>query len=215
MRMIAKFAIGEELKFCSHLDTQRIFIRGIARANIPVEFSQGYNKHPKLSMALALPVGETSESEYIDIAMAQPLEGDAFVERMNRALPQGIRIRQAKLSPGEQKSLTALVYAADYRVVLREKTDLQQKIVEILDKDDIIIDKKTKAGIAPTDIRGMILKLEQTEQGSVFCRLRCGVVNLKPRDLMQTLAPGAQIATTRTAIQGLEGGKCTELFSFF
>lgn len=213
MRMIAKFSKTGEIKFCSHLDIQRVFIRAIARAGLPVKFSQGFNKHPLLSMALALPLGESSQSEYIDITMEEEISAQSFIEMMNNSLPQGVRIVDAKMVSDEIPSLTSLVYAADYRMIFENPIDIEQKVFEILQRDDIIIEKKTKSGTTPTDIRHMILNLEHKES-AINCRIRCGQVNLKPKDLIGVLTDRTDYSVERIAIYTNVDENLSELFSF-
>ena len=54
MRIIAKLAKGDEVRFVSHLDIQRLLQRAFRRAGIPLAYSQGFNPHPQLSFATAL-----------------------------------------------------------------------------------------------------------------------------------------------------------------
>ena len=83
-----KFSKGEEVKYISHLDLQRTFQRALRRADIQIAYSQGFNPHPKLSFAMALAVGMTSEGEYVDVELAHPIDAKEMKERLNNLYPE-------------------------------------------------------------------------------------------------------------------------------
>lgn len=167
MRIIATFSKLEPVRFVSHLDMQRLFQRAFRRAGLPLAYSQGFNPHPLLSFATALSVGYTSDCEYFDVTLSEDLPVDEFMSRVNAVLPAGVRIIDA-VDAGEFKaSLTPLMRSADYDVTLSfetpvEKAAVEKAIAELLG-GEIVVDKKTKGGIKPVDIRPMLIDF----------RLRC------------------------------------------
>ena len=66
---IEYFYVGEVGRYISHLDILRTVQRAIKRSRLPIVYSAGFNPTPKMAFASALPVGITSESEYLDIAI--------------------------------------------------------------------------------------------------------------------------------------------------
>ena len=126
MRIIACFTKPDSVRFVSHLDTQRLFQRAFRRAGLPLAYSQGFNPHPLLSFATALSCGYTSDGEYFDVILSEPVEPEAFVTRVNAVLPEGMRIVSA---------------------------------VEWLLAGDIVVDKKTKGGVKPVDIRPQLISI--------------------------------------------------------
>ena len=75
------------MRFTGHLDLHRAWERTFRRAGLPLAYSQGFNPHPRLNLASALPLGFTSEGEVIDVWLEQDLadlsEGnDAFADRV-------------------------------------------------------------------------------------------------------------------------------------
>lgn len=181
MKMIAKFTKGDDIKFCSHLDTQKLLTRGMSRADIPVAFSQGFNKHPLVSLAMALPVGVLSEGEYVELDLQSEITAEEFVQRMNDNLPRATRIVDARVVEDRFPALMSQVYAAKYRVYFENAQNLKEKTAEILNKTSIIINKKTKSKTKETDIRDLILGIEAFDN-YVECVIRCGATNLKPVD---------------------------------
>ena len=58
-----KYKKKEEVKYVGHLDTMSTFMRCLKRTIIPLEYSKGFNPRIKISFALPLGVGVTSDSE--------------------------------------------------------------------------------------------------------------------------------------------------------
>jgi hypothetical protein len=108
------FALRGLLRFLSHAETVRVFVRACARAALPVKYSQGFNPHPRLSLPLPRTVGVESEDELLALRLfdekgfaipsatgrpAATTEGEA--NRMKAALaeqlPEDIELRDAAL----------------------------------------------------------------------------------------------------------------------
>jgi len=92
------FSKKGDMKFISHLDLMRLLTRALRRADIPVRITQGFNPHPKLSLPRALKLGAESDHEEARIALRWPLEPKEFLDKLNRVLPQGIRLVSASLA---------------------------------------------------------------------------------------------------------------------
>ena len=52
-------------KYLSQLDVMRTFTRAFMRAGFPLKFSQGFNPHPRISVAYPLPVGVEGYAEIV------------------------------------------------------------------------------------------------------------------------------------------------------
>lgn len=87
---------GLEVKFISHLDLMRAFERAIRRANLPAAYSQGFNPRMKIKWGQALKVGQTSESEFMEIVFESAIFPQEVKDRLNNVLPAGIRILTAE-----------------------------------------------------------------------------------------------------------------------
>jgi len=69
-----------------------MFIRAFRRAGIGLVYSDGYHPMPKMSFALALPVGMESLSETMDVQVEDIQDTSLTIERLNRELPSGVRV---------------------------------------------------------------------------------------------------------------------------
>lgn len=116
MILRGKFEKRAAMKYIGHLDLMRTMQRAIRRADLPIAYSQGYNPQQKMNFAMALALGLESEAEYFEVELAEEMAAADFVERLNAALPEGIRILQADRIENAPKSLMSIVAWAMYAV---------------------------------------------------------------------------------------------------
>ena len=84
------------MKYISHLDLMRLFMRALRRANLPLKITQGFSPHPKLSIKRALKLGLESDNEEAAIVLKEFIGPQEFKERLQLQLPNGIQIKDAK-----------------------------------------------------------------------------------------------------------------------
>lgn len=163
MRLAVVFTKEDPVRFVSHLDLLRLFQRTFRRAKLPLAYSQGFNPHPLLSFATALSVGFTSRGEYLDVTLTEDMAPDEFIEKTAPWLPVGVRITEAFDLGSSRKSLTSAMRSAEYSAKVEfdepvTEEELNNAIDSLL-SGEIVVMKKTKGGIKPTDIRPMVLGL--------------------------------------------------------
>lgn len=95
LKMSFVFSKTGRIKYISHLDLMRLLTRAMRRAGIPVKISEGFNPHPKLSIARAIKLGIESGQEPASVLLSAPMNARDFTERLNRQLPPGIEIVEA------------------------------------------------------------------------------------------------------------------------
>ncbi|MCQ2380956.1 MAG: TIGR03936 family radical SAM-associated protein, partial [Acidaminococcaceae bacterium] len=74
MKIRMQITKDADIRFVSHLDYLRAIERSIRRAELPVEYSSGFNPHLKFSLASALGVGIVSSAEFVEMEMAKDIE---------------------------------------------------------------------------------------------------------------------------------------------
>ena len=161
MRMLAVYHKGVQVRYVSHLDVMRMLHRAFRRAGIPLKYSEGFNPHPELSFASALSTGMSSDAEWFEVLLEKEMKPEDFMERVNAVLPAGFSISDAQPMPEGIKTLASRTRAAQYTVsaVFDERIE-EEKIRDTLWEmlsGEIIVDKRTKSGIKPVDIRPQIL----------------------------------------------------------
>ncbi len=165
MKIIAAFEKTKELSYTSHLDVQRTLQRAFRRANLPLAFSKGFNPHPKLSFATALATGYTSAGEWIEVGLDRDMSPEEFLVQVNPFMPVGMRFVTAFAADDGFETLSKMLVAAKYIVTLY--TDgpvafdaLDKAVKAIMQSDEVIVEKKTKSGVKPANIRPEILEAE-------------------------------------------------------
>jgi radical SAM-linked protein len=112
------------MRFLSHLEMINLFSRAVARARIPIRFSQGFHPHPKFSFATALSVGIESWAEYMDMEIDAGYGAEQVKERLNTVLPEGMEILEAHEIPLRAESLSVIMDKVRYRVTLPDPVTL-------------------------------------------------------------------------------------------
>ena len=115
MKARIKFRKYGVMKFIGHLDIMRFFQKVMRRADIPIAFTGGYSPHMIMSFANPLGVGLTSDGEYFDIELTEPIDFEAAVERMNATMVEGIEVvNMVEISDDKKRTGMSIVAAADY-----------------------------------------------------------------------------------------------------
>jgi radical SAM-linked protein len=115
-----KFSKLAPLHFIGHLDLMRLWERAWRRANLPVVYSEGFNPHPKMSLAQPLAVGLESEAEYLEFYLKVSLAPEAIKKSLSAVLPAGINLEKCFLIPEKLANLTVLtdtlIYEAEFDI---------------------------------------------------------------------------------------------------
>lgn len=197
MILRVKFYKKNYLKYISHLDLLRLFQRSFNRADIPINYSQGFNPHPKFSIANPLALGMESEEEYMDIELDYMPE-EEFIEKMNMILPKDVQIIKAEYIENEE-SVAALIAWAFYEIKFNlfdniSKENLQDIFNTWLSQDEIMITKIKKKGKKTTEkeqnikslIGNVVIKDINNNHVLLEVLLKSGSNgNLKPTDFME------------------------------
>lgn len=168
MRIIAAFQKNKEISYTSHLDVQRTLQRAFRRANLPLAYSKGFNPHPKLSFATALATGYTSDGEWFEVELDRPIEPQTFIDRVNPVLPDGMRVVEAFEADDGIDTLSKLIRAAHHELTVHfdapvSEQQVRNAVRSIMGNEPVIVDKKTKSGVKPADIRPDILEASVKE----------------------------------------------------
>jgi len=165
-RLRITFSKTAAMKFSGHLDLHKTWERTLRRARLPLAYSEGFNPHPKIQLAAALPLGFTSDCEIVDIWLEtlQPL-ADARAA-LERAVPPGITLIEVAEALESGPALQTQVVAAEYRVLV--STDLSssaidERIAALLAAPEIKRVRRNKE----YDLRPLIESLARTESDAL------------------------------------------------
>ncbi len=179
-----------EVRFCfekqgraaylSHLDVMRTFQRAFIRAGIRIRHSEGFNPHPKMSIALPLQLGCESLCELLD---ASVLDGpEDMVGALNAVLPEGMRV----LSAGQPLRPVREIAWTEWTLRFADE-NAASAAARILRRPSLPVEKKTKRGIARLDIAPHIAVLS-VEGNELLVQLRADSPTINTGDLRRALS---------------------------
>ncbi len=143
-RARVQFTKTADARLIPHIDFVEIIKRALRMAEVPVSFTQGFNKRERLSASYPLPLGVESLAELIDLDMWQVIDTENAIENINRHLPEGIKaVRMRLLTKEEKESLMALTTAVEY-CIAGDKNLLATILARLAEKPELI--KEGKSG---------------------------------------------------------------------
>jgi radical SAM-linked protein len=158
-RVRIKFTREEAVKYISHLDVMRLWQRAFVRAGVDLAYSEGFNPHPKISLAAPLALGVTSEAELMDVTLNRWTSPPAFRAAVERQLPQGVRIREVLAVAPTLPSLQSRVRLAGYTVTVatdRSPDEVQTAVDALLAKETLPWEHRRDTGPRRYDLRALI-----------------------------------------------------------
>jgi radical SAM-linked protein len=155
-------------RYIGHLDVARALERALNRAKIPIAYTQGYNKRPRMQLAGALPLGFTSECEIADIWLMEAMEPDVAQQQMMTRMAPGIEIFKVEEIPLSAPATQTLTIEARYEALILDpvhKADLQVRLVTFLSAESVERERRGKV----YDLRPLVidLKLLETEDNAL------------------------------------------------
>lgn len=197
----ALFTKKNYLRYLSHLDLVRLFHRSFNRCQIPIKYSEGFNPHPRFSIANPLSLGIESEGEFIDIDLTEEIPIEDFITKMNQSLPEDIQITKAVYLK-KDVSISSIIEWSYYeiRFQMLENLELEQLLDKIhiwLENDEILITRQRKKGrnkiTVEENIRSLIGNVVVKNRDSenffeINALLKSGEsVTLRPMDFVQAM----------------------------
>ena len=138
--------------YISHLDLMRTMQRAFQRADIGLKYSEGFNPHAQMSIALPLSVGTGSVCEVMDFKLREYISPSEIVFRLNRALPEGIKANEVYQWENKAKNIKWLDIDCIFEYDSRTPTDMISGLMDFFARESLVIAKKTKSGMGESDI---------------------------------------------------------------
>ncbi|MFO7536732.1 MAG: TIGR03936 family radical SAM-associated protein [Chloroflexota bacterium] len=168
-RLRLTFSKRGPTRFIGHLDLALTLERSLNRARIPVAYTQGFNKRPRMQMASALPLGYTSDYELADIWLMEQMDTEAAREQMMSRMAPGLEILQAAEVDLQAPALQTITLASYYRATPLDPVnaaELQSRIDALLAAERHMRQRLRGKKKKPYDLRPLIyeLTLERGDQ---------------------------------------------------
>jgi radical SAM-linked protein len=189
------FSKGGPARYISHLDLARTLERALNRAKIPVAYTQGFNRRPRMQMATALPLGYTSEYELADILLLEKMEPEQARQQLMTKMAPGIVISQVEEVPINAASLQSVTLSSTYVAMPLDEVDfaaLQVKVAALMAAETLERERERRGKVKVYDLRPLILDLaaEQDEDEQVRIQMNLCLEPSKtgrPDEVLQAL----------------------------
>ena len=179
------------IRFISHLDTMRTITRTVTRAGLTPKYSEGFNPHAQLSIAIPLSVGSESVCEILDIELDGEVDEKTIPARLNPFFPAGLAAIEAY--PAERKPSEVAWIAVVIKIIYDNKPaeEILSAFSGYLASESIIVMKKTKRGNAEADIVPMMrdVSVKMGDDNDVVINLKVSAQNpaLNPSYVIRAL----------------------------
>ena len=152
--------------YISHLDLMRTVTRAFMRAECKLRYSEGFNPHPNISIALPLSVGCESVCEIMDFKMREDMPCEEIRKRLMTQFPEGIEVIDVYEAGRKVKEIKWLRISGVFEYDERDAAAMAEKLNEFYSTESIVITKKTKRGMGESDIRPAIREIAFERNGS-------------------------------------------------
>ncbi|MFN8542660.1 MAG: TIGR03960 family B12-binding radical SAM protein [Candidatus Binatia bacterium] len=204
----ARFIGGRELG--------TVFLRATRRARMPVAFSHGHHPLPRIAFGPALPLGFSSDDEYLDIELLERLEPAQAAARLGAELPDGLDVTAAveiaRDAPSIDRATAAFAYEVDLSAL--EAPPVPDTVAAAVGRfaaaETFPIRKHSKNGDRTVDARRFVCSLRVAGPDRLAIELTTGPEGtLKPEVLVgdllalpQTARPTLRVHKVSTRFRG-------------
>lgn len=136
------------LKYISHLDLQRAIHRMLVRSGLPISYSEGFNPHPRLNIALPLSIYQEGERELCDFRLTEDVDVLTVKSKLQSAAFPGLDIVSVEIADRKLTTKRAV-----WRLEL--ETDITEEKFKTALNGEMKVVKRSKTGEKTVDISPM------------------------------------------------------------
>lgn len=189
-----RFAKEGRAKYISHLDLMHTMQRAMARCQMPLWFTEGFNQHAYVSVALPLSTGYSGEYEFLDFNLLSENVPINAVEALNAVFPEGLRaIEIYPLADGGMplRDIAWSKYRITWSFADGVPADFAENVNKLFAQPTVEIVKRSKRGEKTVNMRELMNGFALTEQdGQVIAEVvtAAGNNNMSPEYLTRAIA---------------------------
>ncbi len=193
------------LKFISHLDFQSTIIKAIKRTDLRVNYTEGFNPSPKISLGVALSLFTQSDFELVDFELLENYDVDEVKNKIEKEFKGLIQIHSLTKHIEKPTPPDILGQWAKYEIKVLEPLSKMEDLLYIKNRIDssenLFISKKNKKGIEKQlDIKQSI-KSVQLHDDKLYMILKTGqgddIPSLRADVALATILPDKFFDITR------------------
>ncbi len=125
------------------VELQQIFSEALRLEGLPLELDLGKRPRPMVICAPHLPFEAASDAEWLEVALKRSAEGEDLLDRLNRRLPQGLKLLSWEEAPAWATPVAELCETAEWSWPC-DDANAPEKIVAFLASDTCFLDKAGK-----------------------------------------------------------------------
>ena len=202
MRVRLRLGRIGDARFLGHLEWQNVWVRALRRCGAPISYSQGFHPLPRIDFSSALPSGEESLAEYMDVRLARAVDVAALTAAMRATAPAGFLVLGGAEVPLRAPALMGEVVGWDYELVSGLDPEVVRSAVwSLQEAPRVEVGRKSKSGPITLDVKPMIRRLHVRADGVV--ELSLGVHENRPgkaREMVGLLGLPATTRVVRTEV---------------
>ncbi|HUW20729.1 MAG TPA: TIGR03936 family radical SAM-associated protein [Sedimentisphaerales bacterium] len=187
MLLLIKFTIRARLRFLSHAETLKLFERACRRADIKMDYSEGFNPRAKLSLPLPRSVGLETDDDLLCLGVKTtraaalrsdslpPFDAERFMAGLSNHLPEGCRLLSVRVAHARTPFHPNM---AAYRLRVRPEflnDRLREKARHLMASENLNLRRRIdeKGNTRNLDVRGFLNSIEIDDKGviTVECRI--------------------------------------------
>jgi radical SAM family uncharacterized protein/radical SAM-linked protein len=181
-------------RFIGTREITNVFLRAARRARLPVAFSQGHHPMPRLSFSPAIPLGFSSDDEYVDVDLTASVPPDRVAERLAAELPEGLEplgaVEVSRSGPSIDAGIAAFVYDVDLATL--DDPPPAEQIADAVDRfnraSSFPVHKRGRSGDRTVDARALVRALVHAAPQRLSLELAIGPAGtVKPGALVEAL----------------------------
>lgn len=170
--LIVKYSKTGPAKYASHVDTLRAMGRILARADVSVGYSEGFNPHALLFFSPPNAVGVDSLCEYVAVAAGEERD---FIGRFNAAAPCGFTALRVWTTQGNP-NLAGVIDGARYEIKSPGIGTADYGKI----KDGFVVEYDGKDGKKSKDYASYVISVTTENDDKITAVLKYGNENLRP-----------------------------------
>ena len=194
-----RFAKTGRARFIAHLDTLSLLVRAVRRTGYELAFTGGMRPKPILSLAMPLGVGVGGEDEICDFSLKQRVPLTEFAQKLQRQLPEGIRLTSLAPSLDRSKS-AARVISVSYRIDVADAEEWADAAASFSSEPSLVILRRRPKGDKDVDVKKYVDRVRIGAGGVEFGMKVTAEGTARPEEVVELLERFAGRQMTRPRI---------------
>jgi len=176
-------------KYISHLDLMATVRRALLRAGIALKYSEGFNPHPYMSVALPLSVGCGSACELMDIRLDDGGRADGLPGLVTAKLPEGIEVFEAYAPTRKFSEIAWVGIGGTFHYDGGPPANAARRLAERFAAEAVVVSKRTKRGVSDIDIAPHIRDIGFSGGDAIrmTARVSAQTPSINPDDILNAL----------------------------